>query len=130
MSLHKNSKKKVSFLVGESNLISNKNITHKTGILKAKNHKREKEEEKEEEKVQIIEEKKETKEKIEIKREEKINTKCNNPMKNMPSDEYFRLTVQDALEQGLLNIAMIHPKNPIKFLGNFLIEKSKNKTVS
>ena len=126
MSFNRNSKKKVSFLVGESNLISNKNITHKTGILKAKNHKREKEEEK----VQIIEEKKETKEKIEIKREEKINTKCNNPMKNMPSDEYFRLTVQDVLEQGLLNIAMIHPKNPIKFLGNFLIEKSKNKTVS
>jgi len=112
--------------VGESNLISNKNITHKTGILKAKNHKREKEEEK----VQIIEEKKETKEKIEIKREEKINAKSNNPMKNLPSDEYFRLTVQDVLEQGLLNIAMIHPKNPIKFLGNFLIEKSKNKTVS
>ena len=126
MSFNKNSKKKVSFLVGESNLISNKNITHKTGILKAKNHKREKEEEK----VQIIEEKKETKEKIEIKREEKINAKSNNPMKNMPSDEYFRLTVQDVLEQGLLNIAMIHPKNPIKFLGNFLIEKSKNKTVS
>ena len=126
MSFNRNSKKKVSFLVGESNLISNKNITHKTGILKAKNHKREKEEEK----VQIIEEKKETKEKIEIKREEKINAKSNNPMKNMPSDEYFRLTVQDVLEQGLLNIAMIHPKNPIKFLGNFLIEKSKNKTVS
>ena len=126
MSFNRNSKKKVSFLVGESNLISNKNITHKTGILKAKNHKREKEEEK----VQIIEEKKETKEKIEIKREEKINAKSNNPMKNLPSDEYFRLTVQDALEQGLLNIAMIHPKNPIKFLGNFLIEKSKNKTVS
>ena len=126
MSFNRNSKKKVSFLVGESNLISNKNITHKTGILKAKNHKREKEEEK----VQIIEEKKETKEKIEIKREEKINAKSNNPMKNLPSDEYFRLTVQEALEQGLLNIAMIHPQNPIKFLGNFLIEKSKNKTVS
>ena len=126
MSFNRNSKKKVSFLVGESNLISNKNITHKTGILKAKNHKREKEEEK----VQIIEEKKETKEKIEIKREEKINAKSNNPMKNLPSDEYFRLTVQDVLEQGLLNIAMIHPQNPIKFLGNFLIEKSKNKTVS
>ena len=126
MSFNKKSKKKVSFLVGESNLISNKNITHKTGILKAKNHKREKEEEK----VQIIEEKKETKEKIEIKREEKINAKSNNPMKNLPSDEYFRLTVQDVLEQGLLNIAMIHPQNPIKFLGNFLIEKSKNKTVS
>ena len=126
MSFNRNSKKKVSFLVGESNLISNKNITHKTGILKAKNHKREKEEEK----VQIIEEKKETKEKIEIKKEEKINAKSNNPMKNLPSDEYFRLTVQEALEQGLLNIAMIHPQNPIKFLGNFLIEKSKNKTVS
>ena len=126
MSFNRNSKKKVSFLVGESNLISNKNITHKTGILKAKNHKSEKEEEK----VQIIEEKKETKEKIEIKREEKINAKSNNPMKNLPSDEYFRLTVQDVLEQGLLNIAMIHPQNPIKFLGNFLIEKSKYKTVS
>ena len=46
-------------------------------------------------------------------------------MKNLSTEEYFRLTVQDALEQGLLNIALVHPANPIKFLGNFLIEKSK-----
>ena len=60
----------------------------------------------------------------EIKIEEPINSKVKN-MKNMPFDEYFKLTVQPTLEQGLFNIAMSHPSNPIKFLGNYLIEKSK-----
>ena len=43
----------------------------------------------------------------------------------MPFDEYFRLTVQPTLEQGLFNIAIYHPLDPVKFLGNYLIEKSK-----
>ena len=43
----------------------------------------------------------------------------------MPFNEYFKLTVHPTLEQGLFNIAMSHPLNPIKFLGNYLIEKSK-----
>ena len=50
-------------------------------------------------------------------------------MKYLSADEYFRLTVQDALQEGLLNIAMVHPKNPIKFLGNYLIEKSKHSSI-
>ena len=62
--------------------------------------------------------------KKEIKIEESINSKIKN-MKNMPFDEYFKLTVQPTLEQGLFNIAMSHPSNHIKFLGNYLIEKSK-----
>jgi hypothetical protein len=47
-------------------------------------------------------------------------------MKYLSTDEYFKATVQSAIEQGLYNIAMLHPANPIKFLGNYLIEKSKN----
>ena len=47
-------------------------------------------------------------------------------MKQLSTEEYFRITIQSELEQGLLNIALIHPANPIKFLGNYLIEKSKN----
>ena len=50
----------------------------------------------------------------------------NRKMKQLPTEEYFKLTIQTELEKGLLNIAMIHPANPIKFLGNYLIEKSKN----
>ena len=70
-------------------------------------------------------EEKETKnEKIGIPIEIDYNT--NYDMKYLSTDEYFKATVQSALEQGLYNIAMLHPANPIKFLGNYLIEKSKN----
>ena len=63
-------------------------------------------------------------EKIDIPIEIDYNT--NYDMKYLSTDEYFKATVQSALEQGLYNIAMLHPANPIKFLGNYLIEKSKN----
>ena len=55
-----------------------------------------------------------------------INNKINHKMKQLSTEEYFKITIQTELEKGLLNIAMIHPENPIKFLGNYLIEKSKN----
>ena len=54
------------------------------------------------------------------------NNKNNNKIKELSTYEYFKITVQNELEKGLLNIAMLHPANPIKFLGNYLIEKSKN----
>ena len=66
---------------------------------------------------------------IEIKREEPIIIENKNSTKRLPTDEYFKLTVQDVLQQGLLNIAMIHPADPIRFLGNFLIEKSKRASI-
>ena len=117
------SNKKVSFLdVAESKKVNvNKSNLKKGSILKSKGKKKEEEEEK----VNIpIIKNKEKEVKKEIKIEEPINSKIKN-MKNMPFDEYFRLTVQPTLEQGLFNMAMSHPSNPIKFLGNYLIEKSK-----
>ena len=117
------SNKKVSFLdVAESKKVNvNRSNLKKGSILKSKGKKKEEEEEK----VNIpIIKNKEKEVKKEIKIEEPINSKVKN-MKNMPFDEYFRLTVQPTLEQGLFNIAMSHPSNPIKFLGNYLIEKSK-----
>ena len=117
------SNKKVSFLdVAESKKVNvNKSNLKKGSILKSKGKKKEEEEEK----VNIpIIKNKEKEVKKEIKIEESINSKVRN-MKNMPFDEYFKLTVQPTLEQGLFNIAMSHPLNPIKFLGNYLIEKSK-----
>ena len=116
------SNKKVSFLdVAESKKVNvNKSNLKKGSILKSKGKKKE-----EEEKVNIpIIKNKEKEVKKEIKIEESLNSKVKN-MKNMPFDEYFKLTVQPTLEQGLFNIAMSHPLNPIKFLGNYLIEKSK-----
>ena len=120
-----NNKKKVSFLeVGGSKKKLNINIK-KGSILKSK-HKIQ-----EEEKVMQPIEKKNNENKIEIKKEEPIVTKNKNKnrLKNLPTDEYFKLTIQDVLQQGLLNIAMIHPTEPIRFLGNFLIEKSKQTSV-
>ena len=125
MSTFKSNKKKVSFLevVGGPKKL-NINIKKKS-ILKSK-HKIQ-----EEEKVMQPIEKIYNKNKIEIKKEEPIVTKNKNKnsLKNLPTDEYFKLTIQDVLQQGLLNIAMIHPTDPIRFLGNFLIEKSKQTSV-
>ena len=119
-----NNKKKVSFLEVGGTKKPNVNIK-KGSILKSK-HKIQ-----EEEKVIQPIEKKNNENKIEIKKEEPIVTKNKNKnrLKNLPTDEYFKLTIQDVLQQGLLNIAMIHPTDPIRFLGNFLIEKSKQTSV-
>ena len=128
MSTIRSNKKKVSFAEkGESRKINvNRSNVRQRSILKSKPKIQE-----EEKVVQQFEEKKETKikDKIEIKREEPIIIENKNSTKRLPTDEYFKLTVQDVLQQGLLNIAMIHPADPIRFLGNFLIEKSKHSSV-
>ena len=128
MSTIRSSKKKVSFAEkGESRKFNvNKSNVRQRSILKSKHKIQE-----EEKVVQQFEEKKETKikDKIEIKREEPIIIENKNSTKRLPTDEYFKLTVQDVLQQGLLNVAMIHPADPIRFLGNFLIEKSKHSSV-
>ena len=46
-------------------------------------------------------------------------------LKELPSYEYIRRTVQKEVQQGLLYISKNNPKDPIKFLGQFLLEKSK-----
>ena len=128
MSTIRSNKKKVSFAEkGESRKINvNRSNVRQRSILKSKPKIQE-----EEKVMQPIEEKKETKikDKIEIKREEPIIIENKNSTKRLPTDEYFKLTVQDVLQQGLLNVAMIHPADPIRFLGNFLIEKSKHSSV-
>ena len=128
MSTIRSNKKKVSFAEkGESRKINvNRSNVRQRSILKSKPKIQE-----EEKVMQPFEEKKETKikDKIEIKREEPIIIENKNSTKRLPTDEYFKLTVQDVLQQGLLNIATIHPADPIRFLGNFLIEKSKHSSV-
>ena len=136
-------KKRVSFKEENEiiNYLDGKRSSFKTSILKGKGKK--------DEKIQEIASDKKFEElkvgeinKDEVKKEEKANdnkneenkieipykTISNNKMKNLSTEDYFRFTIQTELEQGLLNIAMLHPSNPIKFLGNYLIEKSKNKT--
>ena len=125
MSTIRSNKKKVSFLeVGESRKANLKRSNLKRGsILKSRPKMIE-----EEKVIEPIENKTE-KVKIEIKKEEPVDTKNKTSLKNLPTDEYFKLTVQDVLQQGLLNIAMVHPTDPIRFLGNFLIEKSKRASI-
>ena len=128
MSTIRSNKKKVSFAEkGESRKINvNRSNVRQRSILKSKPKIQE-----EEKVMQPFEEKKEmkNKDKIEIKREEPIIIENKSSTKRLPTDEYFKLTVQDVLQQGLLNVAMIHPADPIRFLGNFLIEKSKHSSV-
>ena len=122
MSTIRSNKKKVSFLEVGGPKKLNINIKKKS-ILKSKHKIQE-----EEKVIQPIENKTE-KVKIEIKKEEPVDIKSKTSLKNLPTDEYFKLTVQDVLQQGLLNIAMVHPTDPIRFLGNFLIEKSKHASI-
>ena len=74
---------------------------------------------------------KETNEKGEIENNknneaQKSNSFNKDSLKELPSYEYIRITVQKEIQQGLLYISKNNPKNPIKFLGEFLLEKSKN----
>ena len=128
-------------VVQVSNIKTNsivKNDNKKTSILKLKGKNNE-----ELKNEKVMEEIKETEEEDigkKVEKEDKINevkeininvpftsNNINNrKMKQLPTEEYFKLTIQTELEKGLLNIAMLHPANPIKFLGNYLIEKSKN----
>ena len=47
-------------------------------------------------------------------------------IKSLPTIDYIQLTVQKEVQQGLLEVARKKPKKPIKFLGEFLVQKSKN----
>ena len=47
-------------------------------------------------------------------------------LKKMPFYEYFQKYVQKDVEQGLLNVYSIKPSNPIRVLGEYLLEKSKD----
>ena len=102
----------------------NESIKTEKKIDNKKKENKNSEEKEKEEKEEEKEEKEIKNEKIDIPIEIDYNT--NYDMKYLSTDEYFKATVQSALEQGLYNIAMLHPANPIKFLGNYLIEKSKN----
>ena len=46
-------------------------------------------------------------------------------IKLLPTMDYLQVTVQKEVQQGLLRVARLKPKNPIEFLGKYLIEKSK-----
>ena len=112
-----------------------KNDNKKTSILKLKGKKNE--ELKNDKVMEEIQEKEEEDLGKKFEKEDQINevkeinikvpfTSSDRKMKQLPTEEYFKMTIQTELEKGLLNIAMLHPANPIKFLGNYLIEKSKN----
>ena len=129
MSSRFTNKKKVSFReVGQNNAANaNRSNVKKPSILKSSKAKKN-DELKNDKKLEPVEEEK----KVDIKKEEPIiqkndskKSKSNNSINDLPTEEYFKATVQHALEQGLLNLAMMHPKDPFKFLGNYLIEYSK-----
>ena len=48
-------------------------------------------------------------------------------IKSLPTLDYIQLTVQKEVQQGLLEVARKKPKKPIKFLGEYLVQKSKYK---
>ena len=48
-------------------------------------------------------------------------------IRSLPTLDYIQLTVQKEVQQGLLEVARKKPKKPIKFLGEYLVQKSKYK---
>ena len=47
-------------------------------------------------------------------------------IKDLPSYEYFQKTVQNEIQLGLMNVSKLKPSDPIKYLGEYLLEKSKS----
>ena len=47
-------------------------------------------------------------------------------IKDLPSYEYFQKTVQKEIQLGLMNVSKLKPSDPIKYLGEYLLEKSKS----
>ena len=120
-------------LVNKDNTKINRSTTKKSSILRDKNKKEEElNDEKTLEVVQEVEENKEEIENHEEIEEKKVEMPFqpsnDNKMKSLPTEEYIKITVQSVLEQGLLSIAMLHSANTIKFLGNYLNEKSKTES--
>ena len=58
-----------------------------------------------------------------VKQKENSN---NTNLKDLPSYEYFQKTVQKEIQLGLMNLSKLKPADPIKYLGEFLLEKSKS----
>ena len=52
----------------------------------------------------------------------------NNNINNLPTSDYLKMTVEKELIEGLFLLSQEQPSNPIEYLGNFLINKSKEKS--
>ena len=63
--------------------------------------------------------------KIEENKNEDNN--LNNNINNLPTSDYIKMTVEKELIEGLFLLSQEQPENPIEYLGNFLINKSKEK---
>jgi hypothetical protein len=66
----------------------------------------------------------------------KINESSDNNNNNISSENnvpiqsvraYLEETVTAAVQEGMMELVKKKPENPLEFLGNFLIEKSKKK---
>ena len=58
-----------------------------------------------------------------------IVTNKEDEIRSLPTLDYIQLTVQKEVQQGLLEVARKKPKKPIKFLGEYLVQKSKNNSL-
>ena len=63
--------------------------------------------------------------KIEENKNEDNN--LNNNINNLPTSDYIKMTVEKELIEGLFLLSQEQPENPIEYLDNFLINKSKEK---
>ena len=110
-------KKRVSFQKSDNKPITSDNIktTNSKSILRTKKNNSKDKDENIEKNNSIEEE------------NEKNNKLNSEEIKNLSTLEYIQYTVQKEVQQGMLNVARLKPSNPIEYLGNYLLEKSKNK---
>ncbi len=58
------------------------------------------------------------------KNETQKNT--NNLLQTLSTRSYLEQTVTDVVMQGMTELAKIRPDNPLEFLGNYILSKSKS----
>ena len=57
---------------------------------------------------------------------EKYEKNTNSLLQTLSTRSYLEQTVTDVVMQGMTELAKVRPENPLEFLGNYILSKSKS----
>ena len=63
-----------------------------------------------------------------VNQSQKVDNKSENQPEQITSTRaYLESTVTSTVQEGMLELAKVRPENPLEFLGNFILNKAKEK---
>ena len=63
-----------------------------------------------------------------VNQSQKVDNKSENQPEQITSTRaYLESTVTATVQEGMLELAKVRPENPLEFLGNFILNKAKEK---